>query len=104
MATIVSSEKHGKNKTYKTFAKYINYLPRIIIYIICVNLFFKNSELLIQRYLNYETIVMVRYQTPQKIQFPAFTICGCCIEQIVQNDTAENILNREMTIMQHYTL
>ena len=106
MATnvLVKKSKKSENKTYKNLVKCINYLPRILIYITCIYLFLYNVQKLIEQFLNFETIVMVRYQAPQKIQFPAFTICGCCIEQIVQNDTAEKIWNNEMALLQRYTV
>lgn len=88
---------------FKKIKKFLNHIPNIIIYIICSIIFVYNIEKLIKQYLEYETNVIIEYKTPKTIQFPSFTICGCCIKQIIQNDTANNIINQEMFFFNRFT-
>lgn len=83
--------------------KFLNHIPKAIIYSICAIIFVCNIEKLIKQYLDYKTNVIIQYKTPRTMQFPSFTICGCCIKRVIQNDTANNIISQEMHFFNRFT-
>lgn len=80
------------------------HLPKLVIYIICATQFFGNIVPLISNYLMFRTIVMVKYQIPEEITFPAFTICGCCIQKIVRDDFFATIANEEFKLLKNTSI
>lgn len=77
-------------------ANILKYLPRVIIYIICFNFFVQFMKPLIEAFLKYESIVVMNFEEPKSVDFPSFTICGCCLKRPLINDTPEAILNKEL--------
>lgn len=52
-------------------------IPNIVIYCVCFGYFFICTSTLLQRFLNYDTTVYIKYeQQHSMIKFPAFTVCG----------------------------
>lgn len=86
----------------RIFAKIFHYLPRVAIYSVCLVLFVANVGQLIANYLRFETIVMVHYEEETSVDFPAFTICGCCLQRPIIDQSPTILLNNELEILKSY--
>ncbi len=56
-------------------------LPKIILYLICLYLFYTNVKTLTSAFFRFNTTVVIRYETPETIYFPGLTICGCSLAE-----------------------
>ena len=56
--------------------------PSIVLLGICIGIFLHFVFLLVERFLQYNTTVSIKYESPKQIRFPAFTICGCSSRQV----------------------
>lgn len=64
------------------------HLPRIALYLICLNLFVHNVKNLSDIFFNFNTTVLIKYNSGNELTFPAITICSCSISTVFcSNDT-----------------
>ena len=81
-------------------------IPNIVIYCVCFGYFFSCTVTLVQRYLQYDTTVLIKYeQHDAMVKFPAFTICGCSSKRVVcgQEDDDE-VIEDEMALYSQYSV
>lgn len=71
--------------------RFMRYIPRVMVYGICLYFFVGNVSTLLFDFLNYSTMVLVKYDNPDDNDYPAITVCGCC----TQTPTRENGRNTE---------
>ncbi|KAI2804982.1 hypothetical protein BLOT_003971 [Blomia tropicalis] len=79
-------------------------IPNIIIYCICFYYFFSFTIILIQRFLQYETTVLIRYESHYRAKFPAFTICGCCAHNIVCSVSSDQAIQHELATFERHSI
>ena len=79
-------------------------IPNIIIYCICFYYFFSFTIILIQRFLQYETTVLIRYESQYRAKFPAFTICGCCAHNIVCSVSSDQAIQHELATFERHSI
>lgn len=84
----------------QSFRLLLRNLPKLVIYIICAYQFLNNVIPLIANYVHFQTIVMVQYKIPEEIPFPAFSVCGCCIEQVIRDKDFIVIADNEFQMLQ----
>lgn len=62
-------------------------LPKVVIYVSCFILFYNNVHDLTGTFLQFNTTVLIRYDLPDEITFPAVTVCGCVYQSAFCRDT-----------------
>lgn len=54
-----------------------SHLPKVVLYIICLYLFYHNVSVLTEIYFSFNTTVLIKYNPANEMTFPAVTICSC---------------------------
>ena len=90
------------SKPFHSYTKQIvPYIPKVLVYTICSGLFIYFVNYLFHSFLSYDTNIMIKYDVANQINFPAFTICGCCLRQFVRNQSLTNISDSEYSLLQN---
>ena len=66
------------NKIINSFKAFVDFwfVLKLMLILMCAGAFYWNSAEIINRYMQYSTIVMVEYKQPNKTQLPAVTLCA----------------------------
>lgn len=89
-----------KNYVHNTGQWWLEFLPRLTIYLVCAYFFERKVSVLLGQYFEYDTTSTIEFTTPETIDFPAFTVCGCCLSRStrVTNDTSYLADEKELIV------
>src|SRR5699024_9996897 len=87
-----------------SISQWLIWLSTIVIYLVCAGAFVVFVKHLWLHYLQFETMVLVRFHTPDQVNFPSVTVCGCCLHQTVRNESLLTGYSREVDLLRDYTV
>lgn len=85
--------------TFRTLGfKVFESLPRIVLFFSCAAFFVHFVWMLVSRFVAFDTTVLIRYEAPKNIVFPAFTICGCSARNVACPQSSWVSIGEEMAV------
>lgn len=93
-----------KNYFNKYGQQWLEFLPKLIIYLLCATLFKLKVQTLLQDYLKFDTTSTIEYVMSNDIELPAFTVCGCCIGTPTRQQGNESYIERENHLIDNHSV
>lgn len=91
-----------KNYFHNTGQWWLEFLPKLTIYLVCAFFFQQKVTVLLKQYFEHDTTSMIDYSTPDEIEFPAFTICGCCLSRATRESNDSSYLKDEKYLINRH--